>query len=210
GKHERNLSAKDAPVVALLELIAIDRIVEPIREIGEKLEVVVDRIGVGLQPPAAERLAPAAGDAEARSLAAERRVDRAKRREDPCVDRASRNLVCRAPVRIVCHERYVEASLVVAMRITHERVAPIEPFTDVGPRTVVAMRLHRVNEVTGRDGRTAGRERPEIAVLARPDLDQTFVEPAKRRQMNRAGRREVTDLRVIRAFPILEPLDELR
>src|SRR5690606_41790365 len=99
-----------------------------------------------------------------------------------------RPLVGRAPVRVVRHDGHVEAPLTVHARITHERIAPIEPFADIDPRTVVAMALHGVHEIAARERCTAGRDRSQIAVLARPHLDQTIVEPTKRRQMHRTGR----------------------
>src|SRR3954453_19802587 len=71
-------AAEDVAIVELLELVAVIGIVEPVGEVRDEVELVVDEIGEGLQLPGASARPVIRGQAVAMRLATVRRVDEAE------------------------------------------------------------------------------------------------------------------------------------
>ena len=106
GKLLPDRAPEHAALVALLELVAVHRVVEKISEVRGQAETVIQPVEVDLR--VAEMAV--ARQPDPRRLTAEIRVDVAEAPDQPAVDRALRHLVGRIPGRVIGGEAEVPAA----------------------------------------------------------------------------------------------------
>ena len=99
------IEAAEGAAVELVELVAIDGVVEEIGEIVVELQVGADDIGVDLALAVFARMRKIAGQAEAAGDAAVGRIERAEAADHALVDGALRHLVGRIPGVGIGHAR---------------------------------------------------------------------------------------------------------
>jgi len=208
-------SAVDAPVVVLLELVAIV-LVERVGEVGDQFEVVVHRIGVRRPAAAIVALRPGVhGQAVAVRLAAARRVDVAEARDAErnlralAADRALRDLVRAVPPSVVTHRRQRKAAVGRAARVLDEAVDLAEVLRQV-PGPVRRRIIEGAEQRAAADLRCRGDQCTVVVVLAEGQARQRAVEFTLVGDVGGAGRGEVALVGEVRALAITNLLDQFR
>ena len=140
--------AVDVAVVGLLELVAVHRIVEEVREVGEQIELVLEPVGRRLELAAGERRRIVERQAVALRLAAVAVVERAVAADEAVVDRALGDLVGRVPLAAVGHRGDAELAVADRHHVAQHRVALPEVVGHL-PRTVVVQVFETVGEHAG-------------------------------------------------------------
>jgi hypothetical protein len=87
------VEAAEGAAIKLVELVAIDGVIEEISEVVEELQVGTHDIGADLALAVLARLRPVAGQAEAAGGAAIGRIERAEAANNALIDSALRDLV---------------------------------------------------------------------------------------------------------------------
>ena len=102
--------------VLLLELVAVDRVVQRVGEVGEEVEVVAE--DVGLQPVlgTAMTMTPVGRPRDVARVTPVRRIHVAPGRQRPRFDQRKRDLVARAPLALIEAQGGREAVVVVPAR----------------------------------------------------------------------------------------------
>src|SRR5690606_35653655 len=138
SKVGRSQTEGPAAPVPLADLIALERVVEEVREVGEQVEVVMDRVRV--EP--LTRVCPGTEirrrDAEPAGLAAQRRIDRAQPLEEAVLHGAARDLIDRVPLVRVGHARDRQQAVSRTPGLSHE-AAQLPEILRTLPWTVVQL-----------------------------------------------------------------------
>ena len=160
------LAAGDEAMIRLFDLIAVDGIVQEVREVREEVEVVADAVDRDVGHGVAAAPLPLAGGAVAIRVAAVGRVDRAEPADDAVGDRRGRHLVGRIPPAVVSHRCQRQPVERVAARIADD---PVQFLVVVGvrPRAVVVLRVERRQEAAAA-APPATRRRARGRTLLRP------------------------------------------
>ena len=153
-------AARDEPVVRLLELVAVHRIVEKVREVREEIEVVADPVRADLRAHVLASALPLDRPAVAVGVAAVGLVDCAKPVDASRRDRARRNLIGRIPGPAVSHAGHGEPIQRVTPAETDHTVELAE-IVGVQPRPVIPLHLHSREQ-------GAAADRDDAAASARP------------------------------------------
>ena len=125
----------DAPV-RLLELVAVDGVVQEISEVGIQVEAACDRVCVDAGDGGAGGVLPGPGKAVARGVRAVRRVEAAVSADDALIQCALGDLVRRVTLAVVSHALDDEAVRPVREAVFHESVELAEVL-GVGPGAVI-------------------------------------------------------------------------
>ena len=200
--------AGNPPPALLLDLVAVNRVVQEIGEVLEQVQPALQRVGghAGRSRPA--RLQPVERQAVARGPAGVGVVDGAEARQTTRLDRAQRDLVGRVPVGVVPHAGDGEPVLQVALAVAHHGVH-LAHIVGPLPRPVVRAQLQGHQHVAGAHPR---RDRPEHApppLPAAADAQQRALEHVLVADVGRAGRGEVAVLGEVGSLGVLHAADEL-
>ena len=130
------VEAAEGAAVELVELVAIDGIVEEIGEIVVELQVGTHDIGAEIALAVFARMRKIAGQAEAAGDAAVGRIERAETADDALVDGALRHLIGRVPGVGIGHRRQREPVGRGALAVAHHAVDLAHIVRHV-PRAVV-------------------------------------------------------------------------
>jgi hypothetical protein len=133
--------------ILLLELVAVDRIVQRVGEIGEQVQLVAEDVGLEavLRTPMA--MAPIGGPGNVARVPTVGRIHVAPRRKRAGLDERERDLVARAPFALVETQRRREAVVAVAARPGQLAVGTTVVIAHQ-PRSVGVGALRRVKQVT--------------------------------------------------------------
>ena len=194
--------------VGLRELVAVDRVVEEVGEVGEQLELPVRHVGVDFGRPFLAALPPRAREAVAVRPAAVGRVDQVEAAELTGVHGAPRDLVGRVPACRIPHAGEVPAVRPVALRVAQHAVALAE-VVGLVERAVVVQRLQRVQQPAGAERRRVGEQQPPVAVAPEAEVGDALRQHVGVGQFDRTGRREITLLGVVRPFLVAQPGGQL-
>ena len=135
-------------MIGLRELIAVDRIVEKVGEVGEQFEPVVDEIGINLRARPIIGFPPRAGQAVAMRRAAVGGVNRIKTIFDQtAVDGALRDLIGGIPFRFVGHGGDVETIGLITAAVAKHAIQ-FAKIVGMHKRAVVVHAFERVEQPT--------------------------------------------------------------
>jgi hypothetical protein len=192
----------------LLELISVDRVIQEIREIGEKLEIAVHDIRGRLQPAGRGGAAPCSRHGVTIGAAAIARVERIEPPDLTPLDGAAGNLVGRAPLSPVGHQCHVRAVAVIADCVTQQGVDP-PVIVGPGPRAIVMHELERVSEVASGHARRSGEQRSAVPASPHTEFGDAGIETPGDLNARRACCGEITFLREVGPFSVPQVAYEL-
>ena len=162
----RQVGAVNLSSIDLLELVAIDRVVEEIGEVRPQVQAVVDRICTGIEVAAERRPAPATGQAVPRTPAAIGGFQLAERIDQPLIHGPLRDLVRRIPRVPVAHERQVAQAAPQWRAVTQQPAGLADVLVEIGPRPVVGLHFGGIQQVARTDLAGIQQQSARIPVLA--------------------------------------------
>src|SRR4051794_37306527 len=124
----------------LMELIAVERIVQEVREVVPEIERTLDGVEIKLRRPCLIRLRPAAGQRKPIGISSISRIERAVQADLAGSNCARWDLVGRIPLARIRHARDREAVLGSASAVAHYCIE-LTQVIRVIPRAVVGSRF---------------------------------------------------------------------
>jgi hypothetical protein len=204
----RALRTENAAPVGLLELVALDRVVQEVGEVGEQVEPVVDGVRAELGVAAGSLVEPLARQADALRLAAVRRVQAAEARQLAAAEEALGHLVGRGPAALVGHAGDAEAARGRALRVAQHGVGFLQVLGHV-PGAVVAFELDGAQPgLVGHRARARGQQALEV-VRAHRRFGKGRLQRAEVVERGAAGQREVAALRKVRPLAVAHARHQL-
>ncbi len=204
----REVEPADLAPVRLLELVAVDRVVQEVGEVRPQVEAVVDEIRVGGGRAGRIGARPLARERVARRPPAVGRVERPEPADQAGLQGAERHLVGGRPLAAVAHRRDRPSVREVAHRIGGHPVQLPVVLRHL-PRPVVVEELARDEQVARPELRRRGGERAAIAVAAVLQLREVLRHDAEIVDEDAPRRGEVADVGVIRALAVVHAPHEL-
>src|SRR5262249_44694253 len=159
------VSAEDHAMISLRELIALYRIVEEVREVGEELKVGIDPEQLHELRRATADVAIAAGEAVALGDAAVSRVELSEARDETFFDRAQRYMIARIPAVVIGEAEDGELRRRRTDRIAHDAVEFANSLRDL-PRAVVRLPFSTDEQIAAAELERAARGESRQGVLS--------------------------------------------
>ena len=196
-------------LIALFELIAVDRIVLIKSEVIPQLQTAADQIGISGCRPAVTRSVPGSRKTITTGLATVAGVYRVPATNQARIERTLGNLVGRVPLTLVGHRGDRVAVLLAAVGVAQHAVEPAK-IIRFGPRAIGSQHFQRIHQIAVGSLRCVRQQKPTVTETANPDLGHRTLEPVRQQDVHRTSSGEVTVFRRVRTFPVLHTIDEIR
>ena len=207
GPGAAGVHAQRGAPVGLAKLVAVDRVVQKIGEVGKQVQPVSDDVRIDLSGCVARgvvsRLPPRPRKAVAAGLATIGLVDRVKPAQQASVYRALWNLVGGMPFGIVGHQRDVEAIGLGALAVTQYGIAPAVVVTH-GERAIIFEQFHGVQQVAIADFGRIGQQRANKPVASQANAGNALGQRVGVCHVERPSRRKIAFGGVKRALSIVQ------
>ena len=203
------IETAEGAAVELVELVAIDGIVEEVGEIVVELQVGAHDIGAEIALAVFARMRKIAGQAEAAGDAAVGRIERAETADDALVDGALRDLIGRVPGVGISHRRQRQPVGRGALAVAHHAVELADIVRHV-PRAVIFDALDGGEQRARPNRGRAGGQPAMIAETAKGHLGDVFGQLVEVVDLDGAGGAEVAHIGVVRTLADIHRLDQLR